>query len=184
LVVIVLAYAKGGDVQALMAEHGGRLPERLAVYITAQMLEALHHLHADTYEVVLHRDVKPGNILLQEDKRSAWLADFGNSRLLHLDTYNPPLTAVPGTVSFTAPEILKSPGPSGTVTYNEKADIWALGATLFNMLTGETDNSISAILRNISPTLLQGKWRRGTQIFKRLMIGHLMCSVPREQKMY
>ncbi|MBA3938363.1 MAG: serine/threonine protein kinase, partial [Planctomycetes bacterium] len=116
----------GGDVERLVLQQAGTLPEAKALAIArdaALGLEAIHQAG------LVHRDIKPANLLLDRDGR-AKIGDLGLTRPPHASGVTGP-GAVPGTPSFMAPEqICNDP------TLDARADIYALGATLFFLLTG------------------------------------------------
>ena len=97
--------------------QGRRL--RRAIEVAAQVLDALAHAHA---KGIVHRDVKPANVMVEEgDEVSTRLLDFGLARLDELDG----LTAtgdVPGTLAYVAPERLEGQPAGGA------ADVWARGS--------------------------------------------------------
>ena len=105
----------------------GRVDDWSAVEAAAQVLEALAHAHS---KGVVHRDVKPANIMLEDgDEVSVRLLDFGLAQLEHADT----LTAVgdvPGTLAYIAPERLAGEEATGA------ADVWAVGVLLWEALAG------------------------------------------------
>ncbi|TML15972.1 MAG: serine/threonine protein kinase, partial [Actinobacteria bacterium] len=107
--------------------RGGELDDASAIEASAQVLEALAHAHA---RGIVHRDVKPSNVLLAEGKDVAALVlDFGLAQMQEAET----LTAqgdVPGTLAYIAPERL-----AGGIT-TEAADIWAVGVMLWEALAG------------------------------------------------
>src|SRR2546421_9841438 len=109
------------------ALRGGELDDAAAIEASAQVLEALAHAHA---RGIVHRDVKPSNVLLAEGKDVAALVlDFGLAQMQEAET----LTAqgdVPGTLAYIAPERL-----AGGIT-TEAADIWAVGVMLWEALAG------------------------------------------------
>jgi hypothetical protein len=105
------------------------LDDRRAVEAAAQLLEALAHAHAKR---IVHRDVKPANVLLNETERGevdVRLLDFGLATMEDAET----LTAtgdVPGTLSYISPERLR--GLPDTAA----ADVWAVGVILWEALAG------------------------------------------------
>jgi hypothetical protein len=105
----------------------GELDDQGVVEAAAQVLEALAHAHAGG---VVHRDVKPSNVLLAEgDEVSVRLFDFGLAQLADAET----LTAsgdVPGTLAYIAPERLQGQ------TAGPAADIWGVGVLLWEALAG------------------------------------------------
>ncbi|KAI0320938.1 kinase-like domain-containing protein [Amylostereum chailletii] len=95
-------------------------------FFVAQILLLLEDLHA---RAVLHRDVKPENILIDRAGHAV-LADFGISRQF-ADGAAPLASEVVGTLSYMSPEMVAH------AAYSYEADYWALGITAFQMLTGE-----------------------------------------------
>jgi Protein kinase domain len=109
------------------ALRGGELNDGSAIEACAQVLEALAHAHS---RGIVHRDVKPSNVLLAEGKGvSVRVLDFGLAQIQQAET----LTAqgdVPGTLAYIAPERL-----AGGLT-TEAADVWAVGLMLWEALAG------------------------------------------------
>jgi len=109
------------------ALRSGELDDAAAIEAAAQVLEALAHAHA---RGIVHRDVKPSNVLLAEGKAvSVRVLDFGLAQIQEAET----LTAqgdVPGTLAYIAPERL-----AGKET-TEAADVWAVGVMLWEALCG------------------------------------------------
>lgn len=128
LLWIAMQYAKGTNADAVLRE--GKMTAARAVDITAGIAEAIDHAHS---RQVIHRDVKPANFLLTDGgagtEEQVLLADFGIAHLLG-QTQFATAGAVLGTIAYAAPEVL-----TGTIV-DGKADIYALGCSLFRMLTG------------------------------------------------
>jgi eukaryotic-like serine/threonine-protein kinase len=106
------------------AMRAGELNDAAAITACAEICDALAHAHA---EGILHRDVKPSNVLLASGR--AKLLDFGLARMAEAET----LTAqgdVPGTLAYIAPERLA--GDDATFA----ADVWAIGVMLWEALSG------------------------------------------------
>jgi hypothetical protein len=110
------------------ALRAGQVTDADAVEAAAQALDALAHAHGHG---IVHRDVKPANVLLAQhgDGISVRLLDFGLARFAEADT----LTAagdVPGTLAYIAPERLhgEPAGPAG--------DVWSVGVLLYEALAG------------------------------------------------
>jgi hypothetical protein len=106
----------------------GELDDSAAVEAAAQVLEALAHAHG---KGVVHRDVKPANVMLEESEDiSVRVLDFGLAQLAEADT----LTAVgdvPGTLAYIAPERLAGREATGA------ADVWSVGVLLWEVLAGK-----------------------------------------------
>ena len=103
------------------------MPWQEALGYLRQMAAALGALHVVG---VLHRDVKPGNLLLREDGSVAFI-DFGLARQLNLES---DITGV-GTI-FGTPHYMSPEQGHGT-TLDERSDLYSLGVILYEMLTGE-----------------------------------------------
>lgn len=110
-----------------------------AVYFAVQILNALKHAHS---KGVIHRDIKPQNIMLLKDG-TIKVTDFGIARFSKNDTQTMTDRAI-GSVHYIAPEQAK-----GGVT-DEKADIYSVGVIMYEMLTGklpfEADNAVSVAI--------------------------------------
>ncbi len=121
---LAMEFFPGGDLRSRMRE---RLDPQQALGYVRQMAAALGALH----EVgVLHRDVKPGNLLLREDGSAAFI-DFGLARQLRLES---DITGV-GTI-FGTPHYM-SPEQGHGSPLDERSDLYSLGVVLFEMLTGD-----------------------------------------------
>jgi len=120
---IVMAYLSGGTLQDRIAE--GPLPLDEAARILEQISEGLDHAHK---QGVVHRDFKPSNVLL-DSTGNAYLADFGIAKINEA-TVQLTGSGIVGTPAYMAPEM----ADRGEVT--TAVDIYALGVTLYEMLTG------------------------------------------------
>lgn len=145
---IVMEYIHGGSLYDRLNREG-RLPLRHALEMTMAVADALQHAHQ---RGVVHRDVKPSNIMLTPDLTPK-LADFGVARLNYHSRVTLPQTVI-GTTPYLSPE-----GCHGQ-PLDERTDIWSLGVTLFEMLTGTrpfvgtTDDLVArAILENDIPDI-------------------------------
>ncbi|CAI5479598.1 unnamed protein product [Closterium sp. Yama58-4] len=123
--VLVMELATGGDLLTRI-EQKGRIPEYEARELFKGVAMALQQCH---YNGVIHRDVKPDNVLLSRGcEFTAKLADFGIARVLapgeKTDGYA-------GSFPYEAPEVMAGK------PYDFSADIWSLGVTLYAMLSGK-----------------------------------------------
>jgi hypothetical protein len=125
LLYLVMRYVGGTDLHALLREEGRLEPER-AADIVAQVAAALDAAHRAG---LVHRDVKPANVLLAG--HHAYLSDFGLTRLARSETQLTESGQWVGTVEYCAPEHLR-----GERT-DARADVYSLGCVLFAALTGK-----------------------------------------------
>lgn len=129
LFYFMMEYVDGVNLRQAM--HAGGVTAAQALAIVPQVCDALQYAHD---EGVVHRDVKPENILLDKNGRVK-IVDFGLSKLLSHDVLEPVLTAthqVMGTLRYMAPEQLE-----GTRSVDHRADIYSLGVVFYELLTGE-----------------------------------------------
>lgn len=134
---IVMELVKGGSLAELL-RRAHPLPIDRVVSIALELADALaraHHLN------IVHRDIKPGNVLLAEDDTPR-LTDFGIAHISGLSRVTETGQIV-GTLSYICPELLRNAAPDA------RADIWAFGILLFELLTGtrpfDRDHAVSTI---------------------------------------
>ncbi len=124
---LVYELIEGGNLGDHVEEHG-RLPEDVAIRIITQIAQALQYAHG---RHVIHRDVKPDNILLQADGRVK-LTDFGLAKDYSAEDQELTRAASGlGTPHFMAPEQF-----ADAKTADARCDVYSLAATLYNLLTG------------------------------------------------
>uniref|UniRef100_A0AAV2J7T9 non-specific serine/threonine protein kinase n=1 Tax=Knipowitschia caucasica TaxID=637954 RepID=A0AAV2J7T9_KNICA len=121
-VVVVTEYAEGQLFQIL--EDDGHLPESQVRDIACQLVSALYYLHSHR---ILHRDMKPQNILLGKGG-VVKLCDFGFARAMSVSTLV--LTSIKGTPLYMSPELVEEK------PYDHTADLWSLGCILYELHTG------------------------------------------------
>ena len=121
-IIIISEFAAGGSLKDWLAENGGKVPsEEKALELMRGILRGIEHLHSRN---VIHRDLKPDNILLQGDFPR--ITDFGISRIVSSDSMS---TKAMGSPAYMSPESFdgnKSP----------QTDIWSAGVILYEMLSG------------------------------------------------
>ena len=132
----------GQSLSATMKQSGHPFTEQQVLKILPQILEALKYVHSND---LYHLDLKPGNIM-QNVQGHCWLIDFGASKQL---------SASESQTLSTSTGLCYTPGyaPSEQINGNTKrigawTDIYALGATLYNMLTGHTPPSPDDIMND------------------------------------
>jgi hypothetical protein len=124
-VYIVYEHVDGKNLRQALRD--GEVDDRRAIEICAQVLDALEHAHGLG---IVHRDVKPANILLAEGVEiDVRLVDFGLARFADAETLTE-LGDIPGTLAYISPERLA--GEDATTA----ADVWAVGVALWEALVG------------------------------------------------
>lgn len=126
---ISMDYVEGTDAAQLLRQYPSGLPKADVVEIIAAVADALDYAHS---RGLLHRDVKPANILISDaaPRRRIVLADFGIARELGEISGLTATNMMMGTTAYCAPEQLQGLDIDG------RADQYALGCTAFNLLTG------------------------------------------------
>ncbi|MDP2948211.1 MAG: protein kinase [Chloroflexota bacterium] len=149
---IVSQFMEGGSVQDLVEqapEH--RLPTDQSLQIASEVCQALRHAHD---RGIIHRDVKPGNIWLTADGH-ARLGDFGLAVALNMSRLTQ-AGAMVGTVAYMPPE----QALGGDV--DARSDLYGLGGTLYEMLTGRPpflgDDALSIISQHVNTPPVAPTW--------------------------
>jgi Protein kinase domain len=126
---IAMRYVPGADLAKRLAREG-RLEPAAAVELVAQIGNGLDAIHAAG---LVHRDVKPANVLLAGDEGSehAYITDFGVARNVATESGLTQTGRFVGTLDYVAPEQISGGG------VDARADVYALGCLLFKLLVGE-----------------------------------------------
>ncbi|MGH9711450.1 MAG: protein kinase domain-containing protein, partial [Candidatus Acidiferrales bacterium] len=140
---ISMAYVEGEDLHHLLRAHG-RLPAERAQKIAEQLCEALDAAHS---EGVVHRDLKPQNILMGKDDH-VYVSDFGLAKSLESSSAGMTRTGqFLGTPRYMAPEQVEAK------PVDHRTDLYALGLILFEMVTGEDafkgDSTLQIMYRRV-----------------------------------
>lgn len=143
---MVMEYIHGQTLKALIKQQAP-LPLQTVIDISKDIAEALDYAHS---QQVVHRDIKPSNVMLREKPRTgtntiyqATLMDFGIAKMIDLENHLTGENAV-GTVDYMAPEQIAE---SNTVT--GRADLYALGTILYEMLTGHIPHKGNTMVQSI-----------------------------------
>lgn len=145
---IVMEYVRGRTLKAVIAE--GPLESRRAVAITEGILTALEYSHRAG---VVHRDIKPGNVMITPDEQVK-VMDFGIARAVSDSSSTvAQTTAILGTASYFSPEQAK-----GEVV-DARTDLYSTGVVLFEMLTGRApfrgDTAVAVAYQHVSETAVR-----------------------------
>jgi len=119
----VMDYVDGATLRFLLAQTDGPLPLGQVAHILPQAGQALHFAHE---EGVIHGDVQPGNVLIRHDGK-ALVANFGIAQAVDMAARRPAPSA---SLAYMSPEQCRNEPP------DRRSDVYALGVTLFEMLTG------------------------------------------------
>ncbi|XP_059991483.1 serine/threonine-protein kinase Nek8 isoform X6 [Lagenorhynchus albirostris] len=120
--MIAMEYAPGGTLAEFIQKRcNSLLEEETILHFFVQILLALHHVHT---HLILHRDLKTQNILLDKHRMVVKIGDFGISKIL--SSKSKAYTVV-GTPCYISPELCEGK------PYNQKSDIWALGCVLYEL---------------------------------------------------
>ena len=117
---LVMEWIEGPTLHELI--HKGSIPVRKVAHLGMQLCDALAYAHSHK---ILHRDIKPGNIMINQDDQVK-VADFGLARPITGEAEENPF----GTPDYAAPEIM------ARQAVDQRADIFAAGVVLYEMLTG------------------------------------------------
>ncbi len=124
---IVMRYVEGEDLRTLTRRDVQLEPKR-AAHIVSQVAAALDAAHE---RGIVHRDVKPGNVLL-DGSDHAYLTDFGLTKRVHSRTASTRAGGWVGTLGYVAPEQIRGQH------VDARTDVYALGCVLYHALTGST----------------------------------------------
>ena len=141
---LVMEYVQGKTLKDVIQERG-RLNAPLACQITIRILSALEHAHKNG---IIHRDIKPQNILVHEDGHIK-VADFGIARIADSSTLTKGENVM-GSVHYFSPEQARGEGATAA------SDIYSTGIVLYEMLTGRVpfdgDNPVAVAMQHLHAT--------------------------------
>ncbi|MFL5485813.1 MAG: serine/threonine-protein kinase [Gemmatimonadaceae bacterium] len=157
LVYFVMAYVKGDNLGQRLQQHGPMAPVEVR-RILREVADALAYAHGRN---VIHRDIKPDNIIIEEETGRAMVTDFGIARAL-TDTGDSRLTATGmaiGTPAYMSPE-----QSAGDRAIDGRSDLYSLGVVGYQMLCGQTpfvaSNTPSMLVKHLSekPIPVDERW--------------------------
>ena len=155
---LILEFCEGGNLYEFLDEN--KLSEFQVIYIMFQILSAMNYCHNMN---ILHRDLKPDNILIKKSENGLCrvkICDFGTSYIFKKGEKQKEAI---GTLNYMAPEVLKE-------KYNQKCDLWSCGVIMYILLTGRKPfvgrddiEVMSKILSNSYNKNLINKYNRYTK---------------------
>ncbi|MFL5583951.1 MAG: serine/threonine-protein kinase [Gemmatimonadaceae bacterium] len=157
LVYFVMAYVKGDNLGQRLQQHGPMAPVEVR-RILREVADALAYAHGRN---VIHRDIKPDNIIIEEETGRAMVTDFGIARAL-TDTGDSRLTATGmaiGTPAYMSPE-----QSAGDRAIDGRSDLYSLGVVGYQMMCGQTpfvaSNTPSMLVKHLSekPIPVDERW--------------------------
>ncbi len=146
LLFLAMAYVEGSDLRDILRSEGRLEPER-ALRLVAQAADALDAAHA---EGLVHRDVKPGNMLIGSgaDGEHAYVCDFGLARHVSSVSSLTGERGFVGTIDYVPPEQIEG----GTI--DSRTDVYSLGCVLFECLAGarpfERESDLSVVFAHLN----------------------------------
>lgn len=140
---IIMKYVKGESLRTRQ-EREGKLPINMIRTAVKEIASALEYIHS---QGIIHRDIKPGNILTEEGTQNLYLADFGIARADTGSTLTQSGLIV-GTPNYISPEQIKGK------RIDSRADLYAFGAMLYELITGKPiftgDSSMQILYKHVN----------------------------------
>ncbi|WIM87222.1 serine/threonine-protein kinase [Candidatus Mycobacterium wuenschmannii] len=174
---ISMDYVGGTDASKLVREqHPDGLPVEQALEIVTAVASALDYAHQ---QGLLHRDVKPANILLDPTAQRIFLADFGIARLIDDPSGLTATNMAVGTMSYAAPEQLRGEPLDG------RTDQYALACTAFDLLTGgppyADSNPAVVITKHVAAPVPLASERRPALVALDAVLAKAMAKTPADR---
>ena len=149
---IVMDYIEGHDLEYLIAQIGGKLNSKQVGYIITEICSGLQHAHSlkntDTGSPmkIVHRDIKPGNILIS-NKGKIKITDFGIAKANIFDHSKTQVGEVKGTLPYMSPEQAR-----GEKDIDHRSDIYSLGIVFHEIITGKQVHNFDSGINFIAAT--------------------------------
>jgi serine/threonine-protein kinase len=141
---MAMRFVSGGTVSRLLRESSGRLSRERVIGILRGVSDALDYAHE---KGVVHRDVKPHNMLVDEGGR-VYLVDFGVAKMVEASSGLTATGVISGTPQYMAPEQITA------LNVDHRADIYSLGIVAYELLTGRVpfaaDTPIAVLMKHVS----------------------------------
>jgi serine/threonine protein kinase len=167
---LVMPYAKGGDLSKAVDRYRGKLDDVLTVAI--QIARALQAAHAAG---IIHRDVKPENILLPGEDHTIWVSDFGICLIQAREQRNTRDDEVVGPLAFMAPEL----EGGGQLAVTPAADIYSLGKVIYYMITG----GVRMWRERLHEEAYAALFAAGGRVLRlKILLSQMICALPERIK--
>ncbi|TVU51177.1 hypothetical protein EJB05_02586, partial [Eragrostis curvula] len=135
--LLVYEYVENGSLAMFLFGNNGLLQWDQRYKIAVGVAKGLAYLHHECLDWIIHCDVKPENILLDEDFEPK-ISDFGVAKLLHRDQTDPNMSKVRGTRGYAAPEW------AFNIPINEKVDVYSFGVVLLELVIGSRASELGS----------------------------------------
>jgi hypothetical protein len=135
--LLVYEYVDNGSLAMFLFDNNGLLQWNQRYKIAIGVAKGLAYLHHECLDWIIHCDVKPENILLDEDFEPK-ISDFGVAKLLQRDQTDPNVSKVRGTRGYAAPEWVFN------IHINEKVDVYSYGVVLLELVTGSRASELGS----------------------------------------
>lgn len=178
MLYLVMENLRGGDFTLILKRNPSGVNTNLVIQWSFALLQALAYLH---HHRLLHRDVKPANILLENmgENHPIKLIDFGLS--VHVKK-GELLNSRAGTLFTMAPEMVKG------LAYSETVDVWSAGCVVFELCTGHMPytatsfNNLALMIETMSVVFVRREWNRHPKKVRELVVDMLDRDHTRRKK--
>nr|CAB3459539.1 unnamed protein product [Digitaria exilis] len=161
--LLIFEYVENGSLAMFLFGSKGLLQWDQRYKIAVGVAKGLAYLHHECLDWIVHCDIKPENILLDQDFEPK-ISDFGVAKLLQRDQTDPNISKVRGTRGYAAPEW------ASNIPINEKVDVYSYGVVLLELVagrraselaatdTGDAEFAMRQLVRTIREKLKSGDW--------------------------
>ncbi|CAM8944929.1 unnamed protein product [Rhodiola kirilowii] len=176
--LLVYEYMRNGSLgEALHGKKGGFLGWNLRYKIALDAAKGLCYLHHDCSPLIVHRDVKSNNILLNSNFE-AHVADFGLAKFLDEAGASECMSAIAGSYGYIAPEY------AYTLRVDEKSDVYSFGVVLLELITGRKPVGEGEFGEGVDIVQWSKKMTRGRKEDAQLIVDRRLIGVPVEECMH